>query len=285
LLLALALQMTGASAQDALLWFEQGRPTPQAIEAVDILNSADADGLVPADYDADPLRQAVLQAAQDPTQPPPADLARIDTALTAAMSRYLLDLHQGRLDPRDIHQNFRAPPLPVDFDPIPYLYVAVATQRLPEAVYLAAPRVIVYARLRRALADYRRLSGHPAWGADLPPLPGKKLEPGQPYDGLMMLAQRLIALGDLPVDAVTPDLYEGELVAGLQAFQRRHGLQPDGILGSATFTELQVPPARRVRQIELTLERLRWTPLLQAPRMITVNIPEFMLRAYEVKDG
>jgi len=48
---------------------------------------------------------------------------------------------------------------------------------------------------------------------------------------------------------------------------------------------LQVSPAARVRQIELTLERLRWTPLLQAPRMIVINIPEFVLRAYEVNDG
>jgi murein L,D-transpeptidase YcbB/YkuD len=39
-----------------------------------------------------------------------------------------------------------------------------------------------------------------------------------------------------------------------------------------------------VRQIELTLERLRWTPLLQGPRMIVVNLPEFVLRAYEVHD-
>ena len=44
-------------------------------------------------------------------------------------------------------------------------------------------------------------------------------------------------------------------------------------------------PAARVRQIELTLERLRWTPLLQGPRMIVINIPEFVLRAYEVQDG
>jgi L,D-transpeptidase YcbB len=45
-----------------------------------------------------------------------------------------------------------------------------------------------------------------------------------------------------------------------------------------------VSPAARVRQIELGLERLRWTPLLQAQRMIVVNIPEFVLRAYEVRD-
>jgi murein L,D-transpeptidase YcbB/YkuD len=69
------------------------------------------------------------------------------------------------------------------------------------------------------------------------------------------------------------------------AFQRRHGLNPDQVIGPQTLAQLQVTPAARVRQIELALERLRWTPLMQAPRMVVINIPEFVLRAYEVRDG
>ena len=65
----------------------------------------------------------------------------------------------------------------------------------------------------------------------------------------------------------------------------RHGLASDGVLGKATLAQLQVTLAARARQIELALERLRWTPLMQGPRMIVVNIPEFVLRAYEVHDG
>ena len=56
------------------------------------------------------------------------------------------------------------------------------------------------------------------------------------------------------------------------------------MIGKATLAQLQVAPIVRVRQIELALERLRWTPLLDAPRMIVINIPEFVLRAYEVSD-
>jgi len=52
-----------------------------------------------------------------------------------------------------------------------------------------------------------------------------------------------------------------------------------------TLQQLNVAPDSRVRQIELTMERLRWTPFLQVPRMIVVNVPEFVLRAYEVRDG
>ena len=41
----------------------------------------------------------------------------------------------------------------------------------------------------------------------------------------------------------------------------------------------------RARQIALTMERLRWTPLLEAPRTIAVNVPEFALWAYEANAG
>jgi L,D-transpeptidase YcbB len=78
---------------------------------------------------------------------------------------------------------------------------------------------------------------------------------------------------------------DAALSDALRRFQSRHGLAEDGLYGPATRRALQMTPAERARQIELTLERLRWTPLLQGPRMIVVNIPEFRLRAYEVVNG
>jgi murein L,D-transpeptidase YcbB/YkuD len=143
----------------------------------------------------------------------------------------------------------------------------------------------MYAALRRVLARYRALAGDPAWEAPLPALPGRKLSPGQAWAGLPVLALRLQALGDLPVGTAVPDRLEGALVTALQSFQERHGLTPDGVLGQATLHQLGVTPAARMRQIELTLERLRWTPIMQGPRMIVVNVPEFVLRAYEVHEG
>lgn len=286
--LAFGLYPALSFAQDALQWFEQGRPTAQAIEAITLLNAANADGLAPGDYNAEFLRDAFESAMQGPTLPASA-IPRLDGALTVSMQHYLRDLHQGRLDPLVIHQRFKAPASGY-FDAAAYLSAALTTNRLPEAIRLAAPEIPLYASLRDALAQYRELPDQQAWESSLPPLPGKKIEAGQTYAGIAMLARRLIALGDMPADLSVTDIipyerYEGALVQGVRSFQQRHGLIVDGILGSATLKELEVKPTQRVRQIELTLERLRWTPLLQAPRMIVVNIPEFVLRAYEVKDG
>ncbi|MBW8313355.1 MAG: L,D-transpeptidase family protein, partial [Hydrogenophaga sp.] len=102
---------------------------------------------------------------------------------------------------------------------------------------------------------------------------------------LALLAERLRLLGDLTADEPLPAVYEGVWVEAVQRFQERHGLEADGVVGKDTWAALQVTPGERAQQIALNLERLRWTPLTEAQRMIVVNIPEFVLRAYEVREG
>jgi murein L,D-transpeptidase YcbB/YkuD len=66
---------------------------------------------------------------------------------------------------------------------------------------------------------------------------------------------------------------------GVQHFQARHGLIDDGVLGRGTIDALNVPPAQRVRQLELTLERLRWLPDFGPGPLIVVDLPAYRLWA------
>jgi murein L,D-transpeptidase YcbB/YkuD len=137
--------------------------------------------------------------------------------------------------------------------------------------------------LAAALPHYRQLAADPAaqaaWQESLPQPASRKIEPGKPYAGLPLLLRRLVVLGDLPPATPIPDRYDGQVVEGVIAFQRRHGLEPDGVIGKETFAQLDVPPASRARQIELNIERLQQLPF--APRLLLVNVPEFVLRAYD----
>ena len=276
-----------ALANDASLWIDDGRPTAEAVQAVAILEAAAEEGLFPPQYNAAVLGR-VLYAAQEGGGLPPEEAMRFEEELTVAMTDYLADLHFGQIDPRRIQENFTAR-APDSFDPAAHLQRAVMSKRLPEAVREAAPRFPLYADLRLALAQYREIAADPVfselWRTQLPPLPDRKLEIGEPYVGLGLIILRLIALGDLPRHTPLTEHYEGHIVKGIMDFQTRHGLAPDGVIGRLTLAQLNVPPSARVRQIGLSMERLRWTPLMHAPRMIAVNIPEHVLEAYEVRNG
>jgi murein L,D-transpeptidase YcbB/YkuD len=76
--------------------------------------------------------------------------------------------------------------------------------------------------------------------------------------------------------------YDEELVEAVKRFQRRHGLSDDGVIGRETQLALSVPVSKRIKQIEGTLARLEaFNAEPKEHRRIIVNLPEFVLRAYE----
>jgi len=259
-------------------WFAGALPTSDARVALGVLADAASHGLNPGDYRAQELALAFEQARLEEVAP---DIrAQMEADLSAALERYLSDLNDGRLSPEVLKHRFKAPS-PDRFDARSYVISARQAGRLEEALSTAQPRVPMYEAIRSAMRTYRAMGEHPAWHTPLPSLPGRSLKPGQAWEGLSLIAARLVALGDLSHGIQPAERYEGLMVDGLTRFQTRHGLEPDGVIGPATLAQLNVSPAQRAAQMALTLERLRWTPLLYGPRMIVVNVPEFVLRAYE----
>ncbi len=269
------------SAQTVSLWFDDHKPKPQVAEALRILSQADREGLRPEDYQAKSLETQLKQISGLSANAKTAAQKQFESVLTAALLRFMKDLQQGRIQPHQIHENFDAPKHQ-QLDLTALLHQAIEQRKLTASIQSLAPTFPLYPALKKALARYQDLTDHPAWKHPLPALKNNKIEPGSSYEGTAVLLERLVALGDLPADSLAPGpIYQGKLVDGIKAFQIRHGLQPDGIIGRGTMEQLQIHPGARAKQIALSMERLRWTPLQHGNKMIVVNIPAFMLHAYQ----
>jgi murein L,D-transpeptidase YcbB/YkuD len=261
----------------APLWLDAaGRPNPDAQDALAMLSQAQRDGLDAVDY-----RAALTAAAQGENVEDA--VAHGDVRLSAAVLRYLRHLHRGRIEPRTL--GMRLPP-PRDDAPAlaAALRDALAAHRVELAADRVAPPLEQYRQLRAMLARYRAMATDASLATPMP-LAATPLRPGQPYPALERLGQRLSALGDLRSPAPPSVTYDPPLVDAVRRFQRRHGLAQDGVLGQATLAALNVAPARRVQQIELALERLRWLPDLGERRTVAINIPMFRLWAWDPADA
>jgi murein L,D-transpeptidase YcbB/YkuD len=75
--------------------------------------------------------------------------------------------------------------------------------------------------------------------------------------------------------------FDDELEQAVRAFQSRHGLQVDGMVGPMTLAALQVPVEARIAQMVLNLERWRHDMPALEDRYIFVNIPAFTLDVVE----
>ncbi|MBV8405164.1 MAG: L,D-transpeptidase family protein [Gammaproteobacteria bacterium] len=275
-----ALRSVYAQRANAPLWSRDGQATEQAAALVHELQRADAYGLEPPDYGGDALAQLAAHTAGSAAAEAQR-WARFDVQLSAAALRLVTDLHYGRIRPAAAGFNLQGTHSPLDLAAT--LEGLAGTRDVGRAINAVEPPFDHYLLLKNALSRYLDLVQHPEL-KHLPPI-SDSLKPGDPYPGAPQLRRLLVALGDMPADAGTgdPTTFSPELSAGVRAFQQRHGKTADGVLGKATYNALTSSFAKRVRQIDLTLERWRWLPPFATPPII-VNIPQFRLFAFRTTE-
>ena len=266
---------------DALPWVSGMRATPQAQAMIAVLQSAGEKGLSADDYDGS--RWAARLARLKPTArtPKEPDLVSFDVALTVSAMRYISALHIGRVNPQRLDFGIDVAERRYNLPEFLRAHVVHASS-LPATLQQVEPPYPGYQRTLRALERYREIARQDD-GETLPAIK-KLVKPGDSYPGVPRLVRLLRLVGDLPEDAaLQPDntVYQGALVKAVEGFQQRHGLTADGQIDAQTVAQLNVPLRRRVRQMELALERWRWLPDEYRHSPIVANVPEFRLRAYD----
>jgi L,D-transpeptidase YcbB len=261
-------------------WIHDGAPTTQAIELIQMLQDADREGLMAADYDASLWadRLTLLKGSHEG-----ADEARFDVALTVCIMRYVSDLHIGRINPQNLGFEFDVSHKKLDLPHFVRERLADGSDLSSELTEIGPP-FPSYQRLRAALLHYMELEKS---GDGEKVLDVGGVSPGGQYAGVAGLASRLRLLGDLPDSVIIPPdskVYEGPLVDAVRHFQGRFGLRSTGELDYKTVVEMNVPLSDRIEQMRLGLERYRWLPYQFKQPPIVINVPEFRLYGFDEKN-
>jgi L,D-transpeptidase YcbB len=262
------------------VWVNDHGPRPVADSLLWALEGAVLEGLDPSHYHVGRIRELYEYLQQTRSArgwPDPGRLAELDLLLTDAFLIYASHLSAGRVDPSTIHPEWSVRRQSLDL--VAELDMALATGRVGERLEAMLPTHPGYARLRSALADYRRAAAQGGW----PELPGRTLSPGLRDPAVALLRTRLRMSNDLSATARARDEehYDAEVEAAVRRFQVRHAIEPDGVVRLETSALLNVRVEHRIRQLERNMERWRWLPKELGERHILVNIAGFEMHVME----
>jgi len=219
---------------------------PQPVAA----QTAEAIALTPSE------RMAAVQAIMGGAEPPAADPARMsDAALTSHLLDHARTEAGQRVRPSEINRLWALEPevrnLSAEW------LVARSRGRFADWALGLSPSDPRYQALMSARRRYAAIVQAGGWSA-LPP--DLRLTPEAEAPGVPELRKRLAAEGFAVAEGETPERYDAALVALIQDFQSLRGLEPDGVVGPATLAALNVTAAARLSQIDVNLERWRWSP-------------------------
>lgn len=248
-------------------------------QLLDGVRGSTSHGLDPADYHLQAISSRL--AAGDWESADPVARGELELLLTDSLARLAFTLHFGKLDPEQLDPVWNLSREWSGADPVGLFEQTLRSGRILEFLEAAPPQYPFYARLRDALARYRAIEAAGGW----PTLgEGETLKPGVSDPRLPLLRRRLEIEGDLaPAQAADPNLYDADVEAAVRRFQERTGLDPDGVLGKRTTSELNLPVSRRIEQLRASLERARWVFRDVEEDLLVVDIAGFKLHLF--RDG
>ncbi|MBD3792364.1 MAG: L,D-transpeptidase family protein [Campylobacterales bacterium] len=159
-------------------------------------------------------------------------------------------------------------------DPVTLLQEAILEGSLEDAFEGAEPKSYRYDALREKLIGHLELQERGEWA----PIPYTRvIKRGTEQENVPLVRERLRLLGDYKGCAEESTRYDGCMEAAVKAFQARHGLESDGVIGPQTMQALNMTLQERIDILRLNLDRIKWLIPRCTTRHIVINIPAFML--------
>ena len=251
----------------------EGYPNEMAQALSEILKRASRHGLNPGDYwDADV--ENLFQTAQ---KNPNIGLT-FEMAASEALIRYSAHLSGGRVDPSSIDDDIKFQKK--TFAEYSQLNAALSygTSTFMSDMDGFAPQHPIYRHLQGALINMR--SNLENW--EVIKSPGFELKYGVNSPVVSKLRQRLNALG-YKVSYDSGDMFDSDLQSAVIRYQEANNLVADGKISvkSQFLDSINMDPKKRISQIQITMEKLRWLPRDLGGRHIFVNLASTNFKMFD----
>ena len=244
------------------LWIQGSFISPQAERLLELLTTADLDGIDPEHY----RPRRLFAVLQDAERGSPRALARAEMALSRAFVQYARDLRRPTNTGMTYVDKALAPTVPTPMALLGRTAELFASGRsVDEAIGLNP----LYTELREGYGKWRE-----RWG-NLPrfQIPaGPALTLGADGERVRLLRQRL---------GLTPSgSYDKDVAAAVREFQAAHGLPTTGVAHTLTIEALNQGREQQEAKLRLNLARARALPANQ-DRYVLVDAAAQRLWMYE----
>ena len=238
------------------------------------INSAENDGLQPADYHI----QELLKFENQFDTLSEKHLIDYDLLLTQNVQTYIMHISSGKLNPKNSYKDWDLKDKTIDVPQI--LFDCFDKNNFKSEIDRCKPKHLVYHQLKTSLQLLKQFPEDTLGVIDLK----EKIVINKKNKFVIRLKQRLLYWGDLQSkDSIFTPLYDKKTAEYVKIFQARHGLLPDGVIGRSTIDALNFTKNQRIEQVIANLERWRWFAHDFENHYLLINIPDYNLVA--VKDN
>lgn len=200
------------------------------------------------------------------------ELVNYDLLLTFNFQKYIKHISQGKLNPKDIYNDWDLKSKTTDVSKI-LIHAFKKQNDFIAVIDSCKPNHEVYKKLKTAMSILNSLPKDTLKPINIE----EKIVPKDTLKAMIAIKRRLIYWKDLkPSDSLT-QIYDSKTVEAVKNFQFRHGLASDGVIGKGTLHALNLNKTRRKHQIMANMERWKWYPKEFAKEYLIINIPDYNL--------
>ncbi|WP_394758115.1 murein L,D-transpeptidase [Flavobacterium sp.] len=243
---------------------------------LDEFKNATNEGLLPNDYNYDKLLDLhnKFNSLDDPK------IVEFDLLFTQSLQKYVSHIYKGKISPKITAGDWDLKEKTIDANTL--IIEAFENNSFPTLFENCKPKHPVYKSLKEAL---RILNSFPKDSVQFIILkPKDKISLNKSHKIVKTIKSRLMYWQDMKQNDTLTTIYDKETQDAVKAFQARHGLFPDGVIGRGTVLAMNFSRNQRIEQVIANMERWRWYSNDFGKNYLLINIPDYTLVAIKNND-